>query len=188
MAATPVLPTWGNYVVPTAHLKAELEKQKRALAVDTVLLDVKGHEILSDEPDFAWTETLAQRYLRINGSTSLDGAKRRIWGILNGESVATSAHTADCLLLACGLDIERDTDIETLPGSRRHAAEMVEIHAEIWGETLREDQFAARVELLWQRRNELLWPNGYTGPKEANLRTTEKRRQRKREMLKAQAA
>lgn len=52
---------------------------------------------------------------------------RRIYDVLHGKTLKTSAHTADGILLALDVDIEQTT-IPTFPVGPKPAREMVDIH------------------------------------------------------------
>jgi len=109
---------WKEWVVPSEPLRVLLEKNQKYL--EATDCDGLGH---------GWKELLAHQVaLILRGSPN--AAKRRIYDLCYGRVMVTSAPYAGAITMALGLDLDRDTDIPTLPGNKTLAADLIRVRAD----------------------------------------------------------
>lgn len=109
---------WQTWVVPTPPLRKLLENNKQYLeAID--------HDGLGN----GWKELLAHRISLILRS-SPEAALRRIYDLCHETGKVTSIAYAEAITMAIGIDLDRDTDIPTLPGNRKLAADLIRCRAD----------------------------------------------------------
>ena len=75
-------------------------------------------------------EHISRRLPLIVEGINAESVPRRVWSILNGETMRTSTEMADGILLACNRSITQDTNLPTFPAHTAAAQEMVDIHNE----------------------------------------------------------
>lgn len=110
---------WKTWIVPTPPLRKLLEDNKQYLEAPD--FDGKGN---------GWVELLAHRITLILRQDDTEAALRRIYDLHHGKSRVTSIDYAEAITMILGLDIDRDTDIPTLPGNKRLAAELIRCRAD----------------------------------------------------------
>jgi hypothetical protein len=104
---------WQNWVVPAPLMRELLETNKKYL--EAIDFDGLGN---------GWKELLAHRIALVLRGTP-EAALRRIYDISYGKSKVLSANYAEAICLILGLDLDRDTNIPTLPGNKKLAAELI---------------------------------------------------------------
>ena len=109
---------WQYWVVPAPPLRKILEDNKEYIeAAD------------SDGLGNGWRELLAHRVALVLRS-SPEAAKRRIYDLCYDKSRVITANYAEAICMTLGIDLDRDTDIPTLPGNRKFAAELIRCRAD----------------------------------------------------------
>jgi beta-glucosidase-like glycosyl hydrolase len=76
---------------------------------------------------------------------------------MNNESKVCVAEMADAYMLACGKLIDRDTNIQTLPGSFKNAKEMVQLRKK----GLSKEEIEAKARRLIEYQFRLVFKDGY---------------------------
>ena len=135
--------TWAWAIVPTslvADLVEEHIPEMNKAATQSFLAN----------KDEGWRDYLATRVSSIRRG-KLEAALRRLHDITHRKSRATHADLADAICLALGLDLDRDTNIPTLPGSFPLAKALIEDRAAIQGVKITDaeaDQYALTTQRL----------------------------------------
>jgi hypothetical protein len=109
---------WRSHVVPTVLLRNELHKHEKSVLKE-----------FSDSKD-GWAAIIAHRATRYN-FVGIEGNLRSMRAIMSNSTMTTHINNAEALLMACGVMLDADTDIPTLPGNKKLCAEMLFIRAEI---------------------------------------------------------
>jgi hypothetical protein len=172
------------YVVSARRLWEELEKHRDR--INRMILDAgqsgatgwKEHIGQRVEADSKMYVTkLAERfpdrpYKRVR---TAEAVVRRMYDLETGAVEVCGADMAEMMLRACGVDMEHETTIEVYPGSLHSAREFIEIRRP----SLKGEEFDAKVTMLLNYRDRRLWPDGWKGPNEFQLRNNAKRRAKK---------
>lgn len=108
---------WKTWVVPVDALAALIQEKHHLLETDA------RH---NGEP--AWKEYYAGE-IAATLKCSMEAARRRLWGVLAREGKIVNVTFADAACMALGLDLDRDTDIPTLPGNMKLAVELVRVRS-----------------------------------------------------------
>jgi hypothetical protein len=171
-----------SHIVPAHQLRREIEKLIPELQRMSKGTDAMFDGSYNDEHFLGWREYLASRVSAITGKNR-KAILRHIHRVMSDESAVVEAGMADAYMLACGKLIDVDTNIQTLPGNRRNAREMVILRK---GE-LTERELQEKVEKLMVYQFRLCYPNGYR-PSEPTLRYREQRAKTRKTRRQARAA
>lgn len=112
----------GGYVVPCDLLAEVLEAHKAEFEDE----DRAPREGVPS----GWRQGLAERAAQITGRTA-PAVFRRLYDVMYGATKAVNIDMAEGMLLACGLMIDHDTDLPTLPVNMGTARDMADVHAEM---------------------------------------------------------
>lgn len=112
-----------GYIVPCDLLAEVLEAHKAEFEDED--RSPEAHEGQAT----GWRQGLADRAAQITGRTA-PAVFRRLYDVMYGRTKAVNIDMAEGMLLACGLMLDRDTDLPTLPSNMHTAREMAELHAE----------------------------------------------------------
>jgi hypothetical protein len=137
-------PGFHFFVVPLTLARRELLKHTTELSA---MAENDSSYSRIGEREGAWRTYLA-RQIALKRGISETSAYRRIWSVMNSnKSIVIDADWMEAALIACGLLLDQDTDLPTLPGNPRLAHEMAEAYAEFHAPDIDVDALAAE---LWE--------------------------------------
>lgn len=117
--------SWPSYVAPCVMVRDVLLNQVKPLIVGAMPM-LEG---TSEDPSFGWRSYLCHQAAQDSGQNA-SALLRRLHATLNTAGVITYIENVERWLLTAGLDLDRDTDIPTLPGNRMLALDLLLVRAQ----------------------------------------------------------
>lgn len=130
------------YYVPTAMFAEILAPLVEEMGEDVVHEHADG---TVEQHREGGIERISRRLPQIIPGIEAGSVPRRIWSIINGETMRTGTEMADGLLLACDRHIERyhDAGLPTFPAHLAAAREQIDIHNDSTDDPIHPDESEA---------------------------------------------
>ena len=118
--------SWQWYVVPTPMLADLIDKHIPEMMKQVPEMPVIG------QGETGWRDYLSMRVASIRRCT-FEATQRRVHDITHRKTRVVRVDFADATCLALGIDLDRDTNIPTLPGNIAQTKALIEDRAAVLG-------------------------------------------------------
>ena len=137
-----------SYVTPASMVKKLLDERHYMIQARVSAMTEAG-KYRAEYEDEGWIELLAWEMGQILRSTP-EAVLRRMYDIRYDKAKVCNISFAEALCEALGMNMEIETDIPTLPGNRKLAAELVSIRAEMAGVELSDEELRVLADRAWR--------------------------------------
>lgn len=123
---------WKGYVVPCNQLAPVLDQVRVRKAHAAHYIDHAPRNGKGTKDENGWLTQLSNDTAGLLHVTP-EAVYRRLYDVLNGKARIVHADMAAAMLETVSIDLDRDTEIPTLPGTKMDAFDLVRVRAEDGG-------------------------------------------------------